>query len=200
MSILNLEGAYENELAATGEFNPQAPKTALMLPSGQRIVLPTEILLAGFTPAKDGEAMLAPGFREGERTTSTPQDDRATDVVIPLVAEGIEVGKTRVETARVRLRRETEEHVQTVNVALANVNWEVEHVPVDQLVESQPEIRQVGETLIFPLVEERMVVKRELWLREEVHVRKVTSTVEKTAQFPVKRDVLVEDRAASTEA
>ena len=46
MSILNLEGAYENELSTAGEFNPQAPKTAFMLPSGQRVVLPTEVLLA----------------------------------------------------------------------------------------------------------------------------------------------------------
>lgn len=199
MSILNLEAAYENELAATGEFNPQAPKTALMLPNGQRVVLPTEVLMGGLKTLNEPEEN-----RISEMDTSAPgtiarDRDPANEAVIPLVEEQIEVTKTQVETGRVRLRRQTEEHVQTVSVALANVNWEVEHVPVNQVVEVQPEVRQVGETLIFPLVEERMVVKRELWLREEVHVRKVTSTVEKTAEFPVKRDVLVEKRADTSE-
>ena len=209
MSFLNLEGAYENELATTGEFNPQAPKTALMLPNGQRLVLPTEVLLAamGTAPARadegasvvpDGPApdrVAAPVDRSPEPANGAAANGVTDDNVIPLVEEHIEVGKQQVETGRVRLQRETEEHVQTVSVALANVNWEVEHVPVERLVEAQPEVRQVGETLIFPLVEERMVVRRELWLREEVHVRKVTSTVEKTAEFPVKRDVLVENRS-----
>lgn len=191
MSILKLEGAYENELAATGEFNAQAPRTALMLPNGQRVVLPTEVLLAGLgvTPRHEPEETYA-----GRPMPVADDDGKTTEAVIPLVEERIEVGKREVETARVRLRRETEEHVQTVSVALANVSWDVEHVPIDQVVETQPEIRQVGDTIIFPLVEEPMVVKRELWLREEVHVRKVTSTVEKTAEFPVKRDVLVESR------
>ena len=193
MSILNLEGAYENELAATGEFNPQAPKTALMLPNGQRVVLPTDVLMAGLTAANGHE------YESGKDTFgAAAADQRQTlpsETVVPLVEEHIVVGKRQVETARVRLRRETEEHVQTVSVALSNVSWEVEHVPINQLVEAQPEIRQVGDTIIFPMVEEKMVVQRELWLREEIHVRKTTSTVEKSAEFPVKRDVLVENRS-----
>jgi stress response protein YsnF len=66
------------------------------------------------------------------------------------------------------------------------------------VVPERPEMRQVGEVTIFPLVEERLVVTRELFLREEVHVRKVTSVVEKSAQFPLKRDVLVETRTETS--
>lgn len=197
MSILNLEGAYENELAATGEFNPQAPKTALMLPGGQRLVLPTEVLLqalqAGDVVAHKGEAPVPVADGAGVAAADVARHQDVGEQVIPLVEEQMVVGKAVVETGRVRVRRETEEVVQKVSVPLANVSWEVEHVPVEQLVEAQPEIRQVGETTIFPLVEERVVVKRELWLREEVHVRKVVSTVEKSAEFPVKRDRLVEE-------
>ena len=189
MSILNLEGAHENELAATGEFNPLAPRTALMLPSGQRVVLPTEVLLAA----------LGVNGPRGEEVPVEPERvaEAGGETVIPLVAEQIHVEKRVVETGRVKLRRETEEHVERVSVPLTSVTWEVEHVTVNAPVETAPEVRQVGETLIFSLVEERMVVKRELWLREEVHVRKVTSVVEKSAEFPVKRDVLVEERTGS---
>jgi uncharacterized protein (TIGR02271 family) len=196
MSLLHLEGAYENELATTGEFNPQAPKTALMLPSGQRVVLPTEVLLEALTAGRvSKEAKL-----EVENGNVAPHPEARANVsgeeaVIPLTEEQLQVSKTTVETGRVRYRRQTEEHLETVSVPLADVRWEVEHVPVGQVVEAQPEIRQVGDTIVFPLVEERLVVKRELWLREEVHVHKVKSVVEKSAEFPVKRDVLVEERS-----
>lgn len=212
MSILQLEGAHENELAATGEFHPNAPKTALRLPSGQRIVLPTEVLLAAMGraegTAENGErpeaiqarmdAARADVTAEGSRERSAIATDAAgenREQVIPLVEEQLVVGKTEVETGRVKVRRETEEYVQTVNVPLTDVRWEVEHVPVDQRVDAQPEMRQVGDTIIFPLVEERLVVTRELWLREEVHVRRIKSTVEKSADFSLKRDVLVEERS-----
>ena len=133
------------------------------------------------------------------RSASIPVEGADSRQVIPLVEEQMLVGKTLVETGRVRVRRETEEHVQTVSVPLSEVRWEVERLPIEQIVEAQPAIRQVGETIIFPLVEERLVVKRELWLREEIHLRKVTSVVEKTADFPVRRDVLVEERTEVAE-
>ncbi len=206
MSILQLEGAYENELAATGEFNPNAPKTALRLPSGQRLVLSTETLLralAGeetFTEPSPAAAVApAVPLRSGVPEVTGQSADaigEMSDQVIPLLAEQLVVGKTNVETGRLRLRRSTEERTETVTVPLTEVRWEVEHVPVGKNVDTQPDIRQVGDTTIFPLVEEKLVVTRELWLREEVHVRKVSTTVEKSAEFAVKQDVLIETRTA----
>ncbi len=196
MSILHLEGAYENELRATGEFHANAPRTVLLLPSGERLVLPTDLLLQA-AEVRDAAPQDAVGETNGaevptsQTLTAEVPDDAA---VIPLVAEELRVGKTEVETGRVRIRRETEERTQTVSVPLTQVSWEVEHVPMERVVEAPPEIRQVGDTMIFPLVEERMVVHRELWLREEVHVRRVKTVVEKSADFAVKRDVLVEER------
>lgn len=195
MSLLGLEGAYENELAATGEFNPQAPKTALMLPSGQRIVLPTDLLLQAMSGVAQSTEVIPAEPIDTQGSASSPATGVAQmETVIPLIAEEMQVGKQVRETAHVRIRRETEERVQTVNVALTDVRWEVEHIPVEQKIEQVPSIRQVGETTIFPLVEERLVVSRELWLREEVHVRRMETVVEKFAEFPVKRDVLVEQR------
>src|SRR5579875_1789458 len=123
MSILHLEGAYENELAASGEFNPQAPKTALMLPSGKRIVLPTEVLLRAMdaTPLGDGqEEAQEEQTREPDAHASTLPASEDNEAVIPLVAEQIRVGKEQVETARVRLHRQTEERTETVTVPLTD--------------------------------------------------------------------------------
>ena len=173
-------------------------------------MLPTDVLIAAMGGGGASDRAAATGGMVGQAEPGVVREtapepgiisgNGAQDKqVISLMAEEMLVGKALVETARVRLRRETEEHVQTVSVPLTDVRWEVERIPVEQIVDAQPEIRQAGETIIFPLVEERLVVKRELWLREEVHVRKVTSVVEKTADFPVKRDVLVEERTVAEE-
>ena len=196
MSILQLEGAYENELTATGEFHANAPRTVLLLPSGERLVLPTELLLQAAEVRDVASQSASAQARSPEREPSPTVAVNAagSDAVIPVGAEELLVGKAQVETGRVRVRRETQEQMQTVSVPLTQVSWDVEHVPVERVVEAPPEVRQVGDTMIFPLVEERMVVHRELWLREEVHVRRVKTVVEKSADFAVKRDVLIEER------
>lgn len=201
MSILHLEGAYENELKATGEFHANAPRTVLLLPSGERLVLPTELLLQAAEVRSAVPPTGADETRQLDGGTSSAVDSGipGSDTVIPLIAEELQVGKAEVETGRVRLRRETEERTQTVSVPLTQVSWEVEHVPIERVVETPPEMRQVGDTVIFALVEERMVVHRELWLREEVHVRRVKTVVEKSADFAVKRDVLVEERVGTAD-
>lgn len=200
MSILNLEGAHENELVASGEFNLRAARTAFTLPNGQRVVVPTELLvhgLEGTNPPVESVQERESGHRDIMTATgpTEPAQDATKDKIIPLVEEQMQVFTREVETGRVRLRRDTQEQVQTVSVPLTEIHWEVEHVAVGQVVDAQPEVRRVGETMIFPLVEERLVVKRELWLREEVHVRRVSSTTEKSADFAVKRDVLIEERS-----
>ena len=39
------------------------------------------------------------------------------------------------------------------------------------LIEEAPEIRTEGDTMIIPVVEERLIVVKQLFLKEEVHIR-----------------------------
>ena len=55
---------------------------------------------------------------------------------------------------------------------------------VDRVVETAPEIRQEGDVMIIPIVEEEVVLVTRLVLREEIHVRK--KTTQRTEQFTVK--------------
>jgi uncharacterized protein (TIGR02271 family) len=48
----------------------------------------------------------------------------------------------------------------------------VERVPVNQFVEHAPEPRQEGDTVVYPVLEEVVVVQRRLLLKEEVRVTK----------------------------
>lgn len=118
-------------------------------------------------------------------------DDRET--VVPLHEETVSVEKRRVERGRVRVTTMVREHEEIVRQALEQEDVEVTRVPIGREVEARPEIRQDGDTTIIPLVEEVLVVERRLVLREEIHVRRQTRTVQ--AEQPVtlrSEDVTVE--------
>jgi len=104
-------------------------------------------------------------------------DDRE-DQVVPLYEETASVEKRRVERGRVRVTTTVTEHEEVVRQALEQEDVEVVRVPVDREVDVRPEIRQDGDTTIIPLVEEVLVVERRLVLREEIHIRKTTRTIE----------------------
>lgn len=227
MSILKLEGLLENQLDASGDIDPSAPNTRLHFRSGKTVVIPTELLFAdpqasddGATDAERESAKQASPRRTDGRGSPEPvpvpqkpamsPDATSTDrsqpnasslqdaQMIPLIEEQLTVGKREVETGRVRLSRETEEFMQQITMPFQHTSWQLEHVPVNQVVAEVPAIRQTDDLIVFPLVEERLVVTRELFLREEVHARKVITTIEKSASFPLKRDILKETRTPST--
>ena len=108
-------------------------------------------------------------------------DDRET--VVPLHRETASVGKRRVERGGARVTTTVREREEIVRQALEQEEVEVTRVPVGREVGERPEVRQEGDTTIIPLVEEVLVVERRLVLREEIHVRRGTRTVQ--AEQPV---------------
>ena len=120
----------------------------------------------------------------------------AQDQVIPLMSEQLEVSTRTVETGTVRLSKHTEERTETLDIPLTRVQWQVEHVPVNRVVGEKPDIRQEGETTVYPVVEERLVVLRELVLLEEVRVTRIASTKQDTSSYVLRRETLAEERFA----
>ena len=178
----------QNEVAVSGELDASRPSTVLHLGSGRTVVLPTELLLAGLPAQVSGAVSVdavpntAPGTVTGRET------------VIPLVAEQVAVDKRTVQTGTVRLQRDVETFTQTVGLPLTRTAWEIERTPVGQVYTERPEIRQEGDLTIYPLIEERLVAKREYFLVEEVRVRRVETTTDRNVSLELKRDVLHVER------
>lgn len=137
------------------------------------------------TDFRDKSAVQGYGLAEEER-------------VISLVEEQVVVGKRMVETGTVRLHKHTEERSETVRTPLQQVTWQVEHVPVGRVIEGAPAIRQEGDTTVYPVVEERLVVRREMILVEEVRVTRSTTVTEHESTHTLKREQITEDREASS--
>lgn len=109
-------------------------------------------------------------------------EEQQTDV-IPLVEERVSVGKETRLGDRVLVSTQTEAVQTSLAVELANVEVEVTRVPMNRKVDAMPEVLVEGDLTIVPVVEERIVVTRELYLVEEVHIRR-TEHLE-TTEVPI---------------
>ena len=112
----------------------------------------------------------------GSRTDADPTPAEPGETVIPLLAEEIAVSKRTVETGRVQVARITHEREQLIDEPLAHEAVEIDRTPINRQVDAMPAIREEGDTIVIPIVEEVLVIERRLLLKEEVRVRRVHST------------------------
>ena len=104
------------------------------------------------------------------------EDLENSPLLLPLVAERAVVQKETVETGRVTIHTHVEERFEIIREALRHEHVTVDRVPIGLEVESAPAIRQEGETLIYPIMEEEIVVTKRLILKEELRITRVVST------------------------
>ena len=112
----------------------------------------------------------------GSRAEADRTRDEAGEKVLPLSAEEVAVTKRVVETGRVQVARITHEREQLIDELLAQQTADIERVRIGQPVDTMPAVREEGDTVVIPIVEEVLVVERRLFLKEEVRVRRVHST------------------------
>ena len=107
---------------------------------------------------------------------------------IELVAETARLNVQLMAGPRVLVRTETWTESQTLTAELDHVRVEVTRVPVGRDVDAAPEVRVEGEVTIIPVVEERVVIRLQLVLKEELHVRRVVETRCTEVPVSVRRD------------
>jgi uncharacterized protein (TIGR02271 family) len=118
-----------------------------------------------------------PNDRDTERTES-----------IPVVKEQIRVGSREVVTNRVVLNKKIEEREELVDIPLLSENYRVQRIPMNLNLDSAPAVRHVGDTTIIPIVEEVAVIKKQLVLREELHITRVRTTVRRPQKVRLKQE------------
>jgi uncharacterized protein (TIGR02271 family) len=91
---------------------------------------------------------------------------------IPVLEETLRVDKTVVEADRVFIRTSVLERTEYADIELHSGEAIIERVPIDRMVDTPPAIRQEGDTIIVPVLEEIMVVEKRLLLKEEIHIRR----------------------------
>lgn len=151
------------------------------LDNGQQALVPVDELL----PQNDGSFMLpfslseftaradAPG-NAGDATARAASKGRYEEetVVVPVVAETLQVEKRRVESGGVRIKKIVHEREEIVDEPLIREEVQVKRVPINRVVEGPIPVRHVGNTMIVSLLEEVLVVEKRLMLKEELHITK----------------------------
>lgn len=120
--------------------------------------------------------------------------DLLDSVVIPLAEETLTVGKQIEETGVVRVHKHTTEQTETVRVDTTQETVSVERVPVERFLDAPVEVRQEGDTMIVPVLEEVVVVEKRLLLREEVRITRTRTTVPREETVVLRKEEAVIER------
>ncbi len=164
-----------NILSTAGSFDPALPYTDLHLPDGHVLRVATSLLIS---------------------TAPVAAAASSDDVTIPIVEERLEVSRRTVETGKVRLHKTVQEFETALDETLAVRTYDVEHVVLNQPVEDVPGVRIEGDTTIYPLVEEQLVLTKQLILKEEVRVTRRDTERRDTRSVTLRREHLVVEREA----
>jgi len=104
------------------------------------------------------------------------EQDPLDQIAIPLYAEEVSIGKRQVVTGRVKVSTVTHSREELVEQLLRKERVEIERVPVGQIVQEVPQVREEGDLTIIPVVEETIFIERRLVLKEEVRIRRIHET------------------------
>jgi len=126
-----------------------------------------------------------------------PEEERG-EQVIPVVEETVRVDKREVVSGKVHVRTFVESVEQVVRETLTDETVEVTRVPIDRRIEQVPEVRTENGVTIVPILEERLVVEKQLFLKEELHIRRDVKS--ETVEVPVtlRRERAVVERFDAT--
>lgn len=113
-----------------------------------------------------------------DETNDQPYED-----TLFLHEERLSVAKVRRVTARVAVQTRTETLSHSLPVALSGEEVEVTRIPMNRPLDAVPDVVTEDGLTIIPIVEERLVVTRQLFLREEVHIRRIAR--QETVTLPV---------------
>jgi uncharacterized protein (TIGR02271 family) len=119
--------------------------------------------------------------------------------VIPVVEEILDVQKRRIETGGVRIKKAVSEREEHVDEPIWWEEIDVQRKAVDHVVEGPvPQIRTEGDLLIIPVLEEVVVVKKQLILKEELHITKRRLTAHASRTITLRREEATVERLEST--
>ena len=129
-----------------------------------------------------------------------PASETVEEKVVPVVEETAVVYKEQVVTDRVRLHKRVHEDREVLDIPVRTEALEVDRVPVGRVVETAPAIRQEGDTTVYPVVEEVLVVEKRLRLVEEVRVTQRRETRHVREEVALRREEVTVEHAGPPRA
>jgi len=125
---------------------------------------------------------------------STPRMVTEASAIVPVFREQIEVRKNLFTTGTVRIQKVVHERDELFEEPIIHSKVEVERISINRFVDVAPPVRQEGETTIYSVVEEVLVVTKQLVLKEEVRITNRISEIPQRQSITLRTEELVIDR------
>jgi len=152
------------------------------LEGGPQVWVPVQVLIW----QDEGRYAVPMALADLERAGAAP---REPPLVLPVLAEALDVRTRRVETGRVRILTT----VQTYEVLLDEPLLREKVAPVNRMVEGPIPMRYEGDTMIVSVLEEVLVVETRLLLTEELRITRRRTETHRPVPVTVRReDVSIE--------
>ncbi|WP_041617139.1 DUF2382 domain-containing protein [Spirosoma linguale] len=107
-------------------------------------------------------------YREASQQPELPANSEV--VVIPVIEESLHVDKQLVETGKLRIVKRIHEEEQVIDLPLSREEFDVQHIAINEYVDMPPAVRYEGDTTVYPVLKEVLVIEKKLVLVEEVRV------------------------------
>lgn len=159
----------------------------VQMDDGRQVLVPAELLVE----QPDGNYTLPVDLSQLDIASGVGQTNA---IVIPVLAEELEVRKRRVERGGVRIEKHVDERQVVVDEPGFAEEVQIERVAINQAVDEPPVVRYEGETMVVPLLEEVVVVEKRLVLREELRITRHRRPVREPQHVTLKREQATIDR------
>jgi uncharacterized protein (TIGR02271 family) len=130
------------------------------------------------------------------RTVNSGQQDLATgeELRIPVIREEAVVRTREVERGGVRVHKTVHEREEVIEQPTMREDVDVERIAIGKVVDRAPEVREEGDTLIIPVMEEMLVVEKRLVLKEELRITRRRSIETEQARVVLNEEQVTIER------
>jgi uncharacterized protein (TIGR02271 family) len=161
--------------------NGEEPQVLVRLENNEQLLIPANLLVE----QADGGRLLPYSFAE-LLAQAAGEVQR-----IPVIEEHLHVEKQVAESGGVRINKLVHERQEAVEVPLFAEEVEIRRTVVNRPVDGPVEPRYEGDTLVIPLLEEVVVVQKQLLLREEIYITKKQIEMHQTEQVTLRGEEVV---------
>jgi uncharacterized protein (TIGR02271 family) len=166
----------------------------------EQLVIPAELVEAIDDPQR--VRLRVTREEAAARAASVPPEAllarrEGTELRIPIAEERLSADARPVDLGELRVHKRVDEREERVRRPVTRDDLVVERVAINQPIEAPRPRRMEGDTLVIPIMEEVLVVRKQLMLKEEVRISTRRVTEEQEVTETVRRErVELEDATA----
>lgn len=140
--------------------------------------------------------------RERKNSDNELHNASSENLTIPVIEEQITTRKEVVEKEKVRITKVVHEEQVPVITPYISEEVEVQHIPIDQYVDSEslPQVRYEGNKIIIPVLKEVVVVEKKTVLVEELHITKHQLQKESNEHVSIRKEEILVERSSGPQS